>query len=90
MKESLGPVAVALIAVISIAGASRAADLNARGQRDAGTRGLSPKTFALTHRRAALGAAPSSVKAQDSHIREFLGWKEQWSAASGRAVERSR
>jgi hypothetical protein len=87
VRAPLGPAAVAIIAVISVTGPGWAADLNARGQRDAGTR-LPPKIFASTNRRAALGAAPSSPQTRDSRIREFLDWKERF--ANSRTVERSR
>jgi hypothetical protein len=92
VKEPLGPAAVTIIAIMSVAGPAWAADWSARGQTDVGTQSLPlpPKIFALTKRRAVLGPAPSSLKARDSHILEFLSWKEQWSAASHRAAERSR
>jgi hypothetical protein len=88
VKEPLGPAAVAIIVVISVTGPGWAADLSARGQRDAGTRSLPPKIFASTNRRAALGAAPSSPQTRDNRLREFLDWKERF--ANSRAVERSR
>jgi hypothetical protein len=88
VREPLGPAAVAIIAVISVTGPAWAADLNARGQRDVGTRSLPPKILASTNRRAALGAAPSSPQTRDSRLREFLDWKERF--ANSRAIERSR
>jgi hypothetical protein len=88
VKEPLGPAAVAIIAVIAVAGPAWAADLRARGQTDAGTRILPPKAFALTNRRTVLGAAPSSPQTRDGRIREFLDWKERF--ANSRAAERSR
>jgi hypothetical protein len=88
VREPLGAAAIAIIAAISVTGPACAADLNARGQRDAGTRSLPPKIFASTNRRTALGAAPSSPQTRDSRVREFLDWKERF--ANSRAVERLR
>jgi hypothetical protein len=88
VREPLGPAAVAIIAVISVIGPAWAADLNARAQKDAGTRSLPAKIFASTNRGAALGAAPSSRQTRDTRLREFLDWKERF--ANSRAIERSR
>jgi hypothetical protein len=94
---------LAIIAAISAAGSALAADLllravapsyaahwSAHGPRELGTRNRprSAEAFASTDRGAVVAA--TDLKARDSHVLEFLRWKEQLGTASSRVVELSR
>ena len=88
MKHQLGA-AVAVAAIISVAGSALAADLPPRAaapaylaQEPAGQPGMrsrppSMEAFALSDRRATVAVAATPPNARDNHILEFLRWKEQ-------------
>jgi hypothetical protein len=90
VKYQLGA-AVAVTAIISAAGSALAADLLLRAaapvylaqepSNQPGMRSRPPsmKAFALSGRRATLAVAATPPNARDSHILEFLRWKEQHS-----------
>jgi hypothetical protein len=91
MKYRLGA-AIAVAAIISAAGSALAADLLLRAaapthlaqklpsQPSMRSRLPSAEAFAISDRRATLAVATTPPNARDSHILEFLRWKEQHSA----------
>ena len=91
MKYQLGA-AIAVTAIISAAGSTLAADLlltaaapahlarELSSQPSMRSRPPSAEAFAKSDRRATLGVAATTPNARDSHILEFLRWKEQHSA----------
>jgi hypothetical protein len=90
VEHQLGA-AVAVAAIISVAGSALAADLPPRAaapaylaQEPAGLPGMrsrppSMEAFALSDRRTTLAVAATSANARDNHILEFLRWKEKHS-----------
>jgi hypothetical protein len=91
VKYRLGA-AIAITAIISAAGSTLAADLLLRAaapahleqepfrQPSMRSRPPSAEAFTISDRRANLAIAATPPNARDSHILEFLRWKEQHSA----------
>jgi hypothetical protein len=91
VKYRLGA-AIAVTAIISAVGSAFAADLLLRAVAPAhlaqelssqpGMRSRPPpsEAFAISDRRATLAVAATPSNARDSHILEFLRWKEQHGA----------
>jgi hypothetical protein len=91
VKYRLGA-AIAVTAIISAAGSALAADLLLRAaapthlaqelssQPSMRSRLPSAEAFAISDRRTTLAVATTPANARDSHILEFLRWKEQHSA----------
>jgi hypothetical protein len=91
VKHQLGA-AVAVAAIISVAGSALAADLPPRAAAPAylaqelarqprmRSRPPSMEAFTLSDRRTTLAVAATPPSTRDNHILEFLRWKEQHSA----------